>query len=348
LTISAGILECYCNNYWQGITFNWTGTTIYLASGGNKLHYFKNCKLTLAASCGRIGTNNPVRIILDNTTVQFGATTQGFVVGSSYQYELLWLNTPAAIVGPTLPAMLFGTTAGNASPSFTCRGVDLSAVTGSLFNPTGGASSNKLLFEGCRIAPGVVRYGPNGIVSTTNPSDEVDLVNCFDGTSVITERHTYSGDVTTDRLTTMAGGAQDDNGNYSLKLVSRATTDRFGAPLDSFWFDIENAVVGGTHFAYIEFIASLTLTTSDIHVLVEYLGTAGSTLANFASSLPPVLSTVVAAAGSTAIWVNPPSTPFAQRLAVQFSPFQAGRLRAQVRLGRPSTTIWVNPQIIVN
>jgi hypothetical protein len=42
-----------------------------------------------------------------------------------------------------------------------------------------------------------------------------------------------------------------------------------------------------------------------------------------------------------------PSTPVKQHLQVTFTPQVAGRVRGIVRLGKVSTTVWVNPQIII-
>lgn len=350
ITVNTVVLEGGCNQYWQGFTFNWTASSVYLASSYNRSQYFRNCTITLSATPGRIGANNNTTVTFDNTTIQFGATAQGFGGGSSpYSFEFRWINTPSAVRGATIPVSLFNTVVGAAVFIATCRGVDLSAVTTSLVNPIANATQpwNKILLDSCRIASGVNRYGPNAIAAATGSSDEVELVNCFDGTNILSERHTYSGDLTTSKTTTLVGGAQDDVGLYSLQMVTRSNSDAMAVPLDSFWLDVENAAIGASHTATVEVISSLTLTNRDISLLLEYMSTSGSSLAVLANSRLTALATSTNLPTSSASWNSPPATPVAQQLQVSFTPQQAGRLRGQVRLGRPSTTVYVNPQIAV-
>jgi hypothetical protein len=50
---------------------------------------------------------------------------------------------------------------------------------------------------------------------------------------------------------------------------------------------------------------------------------------------------------STATWNSSPATPVKQRLQFTFTPQIAGRVRGQVRLGKPSTTVYVDPVITI-
>jgi hypothetical protein len=50
---------------------------------------------------------------------------------------------------------------------------------------------------------------------------------------------------------------------------------------------------------------------------------------------------------STVTWTSSPATPQKQKLVVTFTPRVAGRVRGQVRLGRASTTVYVNPVIAI-
>jgi hypothetical protein len=280
-------------------------------------------------------------VTFDNTVVQITNAGQSLQWNGS-AVDFRWINTPAAIGGSAVPTTLFGNTTGVAEGG-TFRGVDLSALTTSLY-PVG-LGFCKLLLDSCRIASGLSR----AIVPTTNQSaaDEIELVNCFDGTNILSERHTAAGDLTTDRSTTLVGGAQDDVGLFAHKLISSTRADMLTLTLDSFWLDVENALTGASRTATVEIISSGTLNTTDISLQLEYLGASGSSLASFTSSLPNALTASTALPASTATWNSPPATPVAQRLQVSFTPQQAGRLRGIVRLGRPGTTVWVNPQIAV-
>jgi hypothetical protein len=282
-------------------------------------------------------------VTFDNTTVTFNAIGQRLLNPSNYGFDFTWINTPAAVLG-TAPAALFNNTQNGAATYITCRGVDLSAVTNTLVNGLATNSFQKALFDSCRIAPGVARLGT---ASYNSAADEVELVNCFDGTSIINERHTPAGDVTVDRSTVLVGGAQDDVGLFSHKLVSSTRSDPFAMTLDTFWMDVELTTVGAPRTATVEIISSASLNNTDINLMLEYQATAGSSLGAFAYSLPSPLTPSAAIPTSTVTWNNMPSTPVKQHIQVTFTPQVAGRVRGIVRLGKISTTVWVNPQIII-
>lgn len=339
-------LDPYLCLYWQGITFNLGGSggSLSLGSTGTKAHYFRNCALVLSTSntTATISAGNPTKVTLDNTTVQFNAVGQRFLV-TTYGIDLTWINTPSATLG-TVPTVLFAISGGQAPATITCRGLGLSAVTTTLVYDGNTNSFQKVLLDSCRIASGVVRLGTTAY---NTAADEVELVNCYDGTNIVSERHTPAGDVTTDKSTTMVGGAQDDVGLFSIKLVSSARCDPWSMTLDSFWFDVENTLIGSARTATVEIISSGSLNNTDISLVAEYQGTAGSSLGSFISSLPSALTASAAVAASTATWNNQPGTPVRQRLQVAFTPQVAGRVRGVVRLGKASTTVWINPQIII-
>jgi hypothetical protein len=226
----------------------------------------------------------------------------------------------------------------------TARGVDLSAVTNTLVLGTSGAGS-KFLFDSCRIASGVTRYNGTGVLNTR---DLVELVNCYDGTNFVSESYQPSGAVTTEFTITLSGGAADNVGTYSHKMVSNTNVDKYANPLVGFWMDANYATTGSSKTATVEIISSGTLNNDEISLIVEYLGTAGSSLASIATSLPAnVLTTAGAVTTSTATWNSSPATPVKQHLQVTFTPQTAGRVRAQVRLGKASTTVYVNPQVTI-
>jgi hypothetical protein len=289
-----------------------------------------------------VTNNNPARVTLDNTTMRFGAAAQ--FIGAAYPFDWIWINTPAAIAGAVIPNVLFTVVAGSLEqPQYTCRGVDLSAVSTILAAANGAtASPVKVLLDSCQIAPGVTRLAASSI---SPAGDQVELINCFDGTGVLNERYTPAGAVTTDR--SVALSAQDDIGLYSLKLVSSARSDFCALPLEAFWIDVGNTDVGAAKTATVEIVSSASLNNTDIRLALEYQGSAGSPLTKFGDSLGSVLATVAALPASSAPWVNPPATPVKQQLRVSFTPQAVGRVRGLVRLGKPSTTVWVNPVIAI-
>jgi hypothetical protein len=153
--------------------------------------------------------------------------------------------------------------------------------------------------------------------------------------------------VTTEFTITLTLGATDNVGTFSHKLVSSSRSDKAVMTLEGFWMDVNNATIGIARTATVEIISSASLNTDDIQLLLEYEGTGGSSLASFVSSFPNVLATPAALSTSTATWNSSPATPVKQRIQVTFTPQVSGRVRGQVRLGKPSTTVYVDPRLVL-
>jgi hypothetical protein len=329
----------YGMNYMN--TGSTTSTAISISSGAAKVSWLDTCQLYLnsAVAGARIGGGSAAAIILYNTTVRFGSTSQG-IGNSASGNEIIWLNTPSSIAGATIPTTLFLPITQECL--FTVRGVDLSAITGTLMTNNSGS---KLLLDSCKIASGVTRL----ITTTPNQTrDLVELVNCYDGTNFISESYQTPGAVTTEFTITLSGGATDNVGTFSHKMVSNTNVDKYVNPLNGFWMDVNYAPTGSSKTATVEIISSAALNNDEISLILEYQGTASSSVASFVTSLPAtVLTTASAVTTSTATWNSSPATPVKQHLQVTFTPRTAGRVRGQVRLGKVSTTVWYNPQVTI-
>jgi hypothetical protein len=347
VTTNALVLEATFPVYHYGVNYINTGSStnsIIVNNIGVKTTYLDSCQLYLNSASPnlRILATVSASLVLQNSTLRFGATSHGFGATSNASWEILWLNTATALAGATFPATLF--VPQTVPMLVTARGVDLSAVTGTLVQ-NGVAVGSKFLFDSCRIASGVVRLSTTG---TTNTRDLVELINCYDGTSILNESYQPAGSVVTERTITLSGGATDDVGTFSHKLVSGTNVDKWVNPLFGFWMDVENTAVGSSKTATVEIISSLTLNNDDISLVLEYQGTSGSSVASFANTLPAnVLTTNAPVTTSTVTWNSSPATPQKQKLVVTFTPRVAGRVRGQVRLGRASTTVYVNPVIAI-
>ncbi|QOZ25285.1 hypothetical protein [Bradyrhizobium sp. CCBAU 51753] len=335
-----------CDSYWYGITFTAaSGRNIKFNNGGHRGQYFKNCSFVMAGSSGNFAPDGQGQVTLDNSTITFSNSSQS--INFNGTCDLRWINTPSALGGSTFPTTLFNNNSfNNGGGLATLRGVDISSVTGTLVAAINGQYIPKMLFDSCKVSASATRFPAAGS-NTVATADEVEFVNCYDGSNIISERYTQAGKVTTDLTTYLTGGAADDVGGFSQKMVSNAFSDLLGFPLEGFWFDVENTAVGSSKTATVEIVSSASLNNTDIRLVLEYQGTSGSSLASFADSLATPLTASAALTTSTATWNSPPSTPVYQKLQVTFTPQVAGRVRGRVLLGKASATVWVNPQISI-
>jgi hypothetical protein len=341
------IIDTHFPTYHYGVSYINTGAAvngIIIGSSGTKTVFLDACQLYIntASASQRIVNGVSSSLVLNNSTVRFGAATDGFSTVTGV-FDITWMNTPSAIAGATIPTVLFYN--GSNVNLATVRGVDLSAVTGTLVTNNSAGPGGKFLFDSCRIAPSVVRYSVTAVVNTR---DLVELVNCYDGTNFISESWQPAGAMTTEFTITLSGGATDNVGTFSHKLVSNANIDKYANPLTGFWLDVGYATTGTSKTATVEIISSASLNNDEISLELEYLGTSSSSLASFATSLPAtVLTAASAVTVSTATWNSSPATPQKQKLQVAFTPRTAGRLRARVRLGKASATVYYNPQVTI-
>jgi hypothetical protein len=342
------------NTYFYGITFEvLTSDGISVGGGVNGMTiYMENCVLWLNTTDATaiISQNlaNTITLVLDNTSIKYGASNQGFGASFDSCFELIWINTPNAFTGVT-PAHLFlsfQALTGLFPARFTgtCRGADLSALDGT-FVFGGGGNGAKYLIESCKINPAVTRYDRTTSHSTT---EMLELINCFDGTNYLNEFYSPAGDVTTEFTITLSGGAADDHGSFSHKMTTTTLIDKIVLPLNGFWMDIENLDVGVSKTATVEIISSQTLKNDEVALHLHYMDTEGSAVSTWRNTLfNAAINPPIALPTSTATWDSSPDTPVAQKLQIVFTPQKAGRVRGQVRLGIPSTTIYYNPQIIL-
>jgi hypothetical protein len=329
-----------CEIYHEGITFLVSTPTSTAISCGNsvvgyKSYYFKNCIIQTQGTNYQMISENTV-IILDNTPLLYSNPSQNLGFTNS---DVLWLNTPHPFAGGLVPTILFDMGLGIVMASITLRGLDLTPMTGTLVRGGGG---HKYLFENCKINPHVVRYDITDLRNLDTTADEIVLLNCDDGTHTVSELWTPMGSVTTEFGIVLA--ATDYGGSYSHKMTSSAAADKFVAPLCGFWLDFEYPTTG-KHTLIIQMVGSTTLKDDEVSLWVEYQGGDGHNL--FAKSLITPLTPPSALPLSFYEWTSYPSTPVRHELRAPFTPQHRGRVRCQVRLGKPSTTLYYDPFVIV-
>ena len=281
-------------------------------------------------------TGAPARHILENCTMAFGN------VGDMMKFSegiFLWKNTASAI-GGTVPTTALISQAGNTYPFvLTVDGVDLSAVTsGTLVN--GQPGTGIISFVNCK-------YNGGATIATT-PTSKGGLRVYYSavGTGAGEYQHggySYEGTLTTNTTTYLA--ATDGDQAYSWKIVSTANVDRT-SPFETFEIAKWQPGDSNSHTATIELTSASTLTNADIWVELQYLGTASNLKASTVSSgVGNPITSGTALTTSSASWTSAQTNKY--KIAVTFTPKVDDYIRAIVKVGTASLTIYVDPLITV-
>jgi hypothetical protein len=338
--------------YYQGIAFS-AGSGSSVSSkiniqGTTVNHVYKNCAFALgnshAANVIVLGPASTTgQILWDNCTVQFAAAGQSL---SLMNVNFEWRNTASALQGATIPTSLFTFNSASNSPYVVCRGVDLSACSGTLVTSV---STIPVVFEDCKFHASVTRLAAS--VSPGYATNPVVTVRCDSGaTNYKSTRDEYAGTQTVETSITRVGGATDGTTPTSDKIATNAQAAFFTPyrmlPL-AIWNENTGADVTVTIYGTIN-SASLPL-NDEIWMDVQYLGNAGSPIASFKStckSHPLATGANVSSDGSS--WNGGGSgagwSPF-KLVATLTSPQPQlkGFVYINVRAAKASTTYYIDP-----
>lgn len=289
---------------------------------------------TNASSFLTLGNGNAETHLM-NVTVSWNGQFQGITLGNN----LYWHNdagVPAALNAGTFYAFFRVANGHYAELS----GLDLSAFA-SIFDGNGGNGWQPIVhMENCKIQASPA-FHPQFFGFW-------DMIGCDVGGDIAhNERHDQCGALTTEEVVVRASGAAINGTSFSWKLASTAVCNE-PQFFETFEIEVECLVVGSPKtFTLHTLTDGVTLDNSKVWVHLEYLGTAGATISSIASShRPTILDAAVNYTGESAAgWVTTGlAAPVAQKMAVTFTPQKAGLVRAVVRVGAPSLTMWVDPQ----
>lgn len=310
---------------------------------------FTNCSLQqLSTNSGYIffglsSANRGGRTVLENTTFKFGATNCYITNRTS---KFVWRNTASAIQGSTFPATLFNSNPAVCSFSeIYIQGVDLSAITGTIFG-TSLAQSEYTLVD-CKIGSGATVCAAATITAGFQQAANVDLIRCDNGaTNYRTERYSYQGTQTVETTIVRTGGATDGTTTISWKLVTTANS-RWVSPFNSMPIAIWNDTAGSpvTVTLYGVWGGGSVPNNDDIWIEAEYLGASGNPQGSFISaSKADNLATGSALSSDGSTWGGS-TTAFA--MSVTFTPQMKGPINIVVKAAKASTTFYVDPLVEV-
>lgn len=162
----------------------------------------------------------------------------------------------------------------------------------------------------------------------------------------------YSGSIKSETTIVRSGGASDGTAPFSWKMVSSANVGYPASVLVSPELPARwNTTTGSAITVTIEVITDgVTLTDAECWLEVQYLGTSGFPVSLFASDAKATaLATAANQTTSTETWTTTGlGSPTKQKLAVTFTPQEAGYLQGVVKLAKASATIYVCPKMTVS
>jgi hypothetical protein len=338
--------------YFYGLTFRNAGTgdkNLSLIGSEGCVTVIENCYLWLGNSgsssrinIGNTGNNN--FSILKNCTFRFGAASHVCNILNRSEFHELTISSSG-----TAPSNLFSVSANSVRIS----GSDLSYVTSTLV--ANGTYPSLLTLDRCKIGSGVTVLA----AQTSNPtrtSSSCLLLDCSSGdTHGIFGFYDALGSVVSDTGIYFTAGAAVQ----SWKIVTTANASFYHPfvtpPIE--WYHSGTSAIT----PYLEILRNgSSIAYQDDEVWAEFAAkvTASSTQATFYSDRKSINPTISAddqttGAGKTS-WSEASGDPFDEGdtawsgkidSGTSFTPAEAGHITAQVCVGEPSITVYVDPQI---
>ena len=155
------------------------------------------------------------------------------------------------------------------------------------------------VFKDCKLGSSVtVAATPAGPGRT-----ETSLIRCDSGdTNYRTEKYSYMGVLTTETTIVRTGGASDGTTPIAWKVVTTANSERI-YPFEAFPISIWNETTGSSVTVTVECRGASIPNLDEMWMDVEYLGTSGFPLGNFATSgHADLLATGTANTSSSESW----------------------------------------------
>jgi hypothetical protein len=324
------------------ITGNSTGVASHsIANTTNQRLRFDNCSFRIGSTGnGRIGVANVSSgcyVEFNNCTMSFSAVGQGIDLGG----DLIWRNTPLALIGTAVPTILLVPVTGRGG-DVEIIGVDLSAAGSgkTLVGTNANASGSKIRLVDCKIDAAVTK----STVPATHGGNEVDFIRTGATGNYRVFCHRVSGTLQEETTVVRTGGASDGTTAIAWKIDTTANCNysmSFECPPIAIWNDITGSAVTAT----VEGIwgGGAVPNDDDIWLDVEYLGDASSPQGSFVNDgKATLLTTAAGQTSSTETWGGS-TTKF--KLGVSFTAQQKGWIYARVKCAKASSTFYIDPLV---
>jgi hypothetical protein len=309
--------------------------------------FFDNCSfrtVVTAASCYMSFTTGV--FVLNNCTVSFGNVVHYMNITTMFT----WQNTGQILFsGSSVPNTLFDSAAWSA-PMIVLQALDLSQLTGNLFNNTNTITPQvgSLLIKDCKLNASAANVNP------LHTGHSVQLARCSSSAVAYTSsRYAYEGTETTETTITRVGGAVDPTGQAQTRKIVTTANAQWLRPFEAEPYAIWNTVTGTTVTVtvYGTINAGAVPNNDDIWLEVEYLGSSASPIGTIVTTTKAsLLATNAAVSSDSSSWNGGGSgagwSPF--KLVATLSspqPGMAGYIDVRVRAAKASTTYYIDPKI---
>lgn len=343
-SITIGLSSTQGAAYIYGIGFS--ANTGGISTSQTCYFRFEQCQFICTAAGVGIGFGTSGSSIgeLINCSFGFFNSATSLFFGSIH-----WRNdsgVPALLSGGSYVAPgCFANTNASVNSMLLFEGLDLSAVTGFLFG-TGSSSGcvGIATFKDCKLNASVVVNDPGStstqtviLVRSDSTVSSSDCVRC--------EKQNGWGALTTDTGVFLNSGASDGIIPYSQKIVSKSGIDNT-IPFISFPLTVWNDLVGSSKTVTVKCAIAALPKDIDVWMEVEYLGDAASPKASRISTFPGIFAAGTTYTDSGDSWTSSPGHTFL--LTTTFTPQVKGPVQVKVFVGLASTTLWVDPRVIVS
>ena len=319
---------------------------------------FYDSKLELigAGSQVIVGTSNLMHVLeMYDVEIDFtntGSSTVGcfYLVGEG---RIVWRNGPnnrskVTWAKAVQPDTVVYTTTSVQDAVIQFEGVDLSAITSSLFDWSDAQAYHNGEARNCIVGAGI------SLVQSTvgNPNSFAKMIGCDDTTGNDKSRAEcadYYGSTVTDDANYRDDGASDGTENHSWKMVSNANAVEFHSPTVSPWVTGWVASTAEQTFLLETNSENVTFQDDELWIEFEYMDAAGNPQVTISSSAMADIDATPANVPNSVdapTWTTPGiTTEKKQQLAVTLTPGRIGPVRLRVFLAKPSATVWICPLV---
>jgi hypothetical protein len=323
-------------NYFYGLTF---AGGYGLLMGHTGVGYYERCHFKIDSALGDLSIYQAAyanTATWENCTVQFGATNDKIVIGGNF----VWRNTANAIQGAVIPASALLTTL-DEKGKLVIEGVDFSALgSGTKLFQTA-STTRTVLINDCKIGSGVTIADTPAIVGADTLAIRVDSGD----TNYRSEKHSYSGSLTTETTIVRTGGASDGTTPIAWKVVTTANSERI-YPFEAFPISVWNETVGSSVTVTVECRGAAIPNLDEMWMDVEFLGTSGYPLGNFSTTgHADLLATGTANTSSSETWGGSTAS---FKLVKAITPQEKGPITVYVKVAKASSTYYIDPKVTLS